>query len=336
MPPPACFDPMKKKILALLIFLCLLSPLSALDLQPDGGFIGIGPEINGHSRDNFSFGGGLTLGVDLNGYFSAGLKTSFFDNFDSLGAFETALFFRYYFHLTKITNGPFAQLEAGAVVYFERGYHENLEAFPAFSGGASVGWRFSLGDNWYLEPAARGGYPHIWGFGVTVGIRFKGSGGNQTTVVGEQKKEIEVGDAVDDMKIIKDDDDNLRLQVFSIMFRNNQADFTGLSEETVKSNYETLRHVAEFLNKYQNYRIVIEGHANPTTAEGRAREQERNTVIRLSEQRAFKVMEILAEFGVGPERMGVSGAGFSKMLAPYNDNENNWKNRRVEIILIKE
>ena len=324
----------KKYLFALFIILCLESPLFALDFN--SGFAGIGPEINGHSRDSFSFGGDLTLGIDLNKYFSAGFKTAFFDDFDSLSAIETLLFLRYYLPLPKITNGPFAQMEAGNVIYFERGYHENFEAFPSFSGGLSIGWHFNLGEHWYVEPVARGGYPHIWGFGVTAGIRFNGAGVNQTAIVSEQEKEIKEGDVIDDMKIIKDDDDNLRLQVFSIMFRNNQADFAGLSDETVKSNYETLRHVAEFLSKYKNYRIIIEGHANPTTPEGRARDQERNTVIRLSEQRALKVLEIINEFGVSYDRMGVSGAGFSKMLAPYNDNENNWKNRRVEIILIKE
>jgi outer membrane protein OmpA-like peptidoglycan-associated protein len=227
-------------------------------------------------------------------------------------------------------------LEAGSAVYLERGYQENPEVFPAFSGGLSAGWRFNLGGNWYVEPAARVGYPYIWGFGVTAGIKFKGTDGNQKTVAKEHKKEIEEGDVIDDMKVVKGDDGNLRLQVFSIMFRNDQADFTGLSDETVKNNYETIKHVAELLNRYKNYRIIIEGHANPTTAEGRAREREKDIAIRLSEQRALKVMDILKEFGVSPDRMRVVGAGFSKMIAPYNDGENNWKNRRVEIILIRE
>ncbi|MCL1958278.1 MAG: OmpA family protein, partial [Spirochaetes bacterium] len=208
------------------------------------------------------------------------------------------------------------------------GYHENLEAFPSFAGGLSVGWRFNLGEHWYLEPAARGGYPHIWGFSVTVGIRY----GNKKVI----KKEIDESDAVEGMKVIKDDDGNLRLQMFSIMFRNDQADFTGLDDKTIKANYEAIKNVAELLKKYKDYRIIIEGHANPTTPEGRAREREKDTLIRISEQRAEKVMEILKEYGVSSGRMSVSGAGFSKMLVSYNDNENNWKNRRVEIILIKE
>jgi outer membrane protein OmpA-like peptidoglycan-associated protein len=356
-----------------------------LDFWPDGGFAGVGPEINGHARTGFSFGGDLMLGVDLNDYFSAGLKTAFFDNFDTLSAFETLLFFRFYLpwlRLPKKTDGPFAQLEAGSVVFFERGYHENLEAFPAFSAGLSVGWRFNLGEHWYVEPATRAGYPHIWGFGVTVGIRFK----TQRTVISEQKKEEEIEkqdeefyseiepeqtneiieeiieeeieepiiveeteeetieeiveekkeETDEGIKIIQDDDGNLRLQVFSIIFRADHADFTGLSDETVENNYATIRRVAELLDRYKDYRIIIEGHANPTTPEGPARERERYSLTRLSEQRALKVLEELGNMGISYARMNVLGAGFSKTIAPYNDYENVWKNRRVEFILIME
>jgi len=331
---PVKYNP-KKHILILFILFCLAAPLFALDFWPESGFVGISPEINGYTREGFSVGGGLVYGINLNDSFSAGIKAGFFDNLDTLTALDTVLFFRYYLpwlHLPKSTDGPFAQLEAGSVILFERGYDANPEVFPSFSGGLSIGWRFNLGERWFVEPAVRGGYPHIWGINITAGIRY----GDRKEVVIEQKEEIKEGDVIDDMKIISDDEGNLRLQVFSIMFRSNQADFTGLSEEIVNSNYETLKHIADFLNKYKDYKIVIEGHANPTTPEGRAREQEKNALIHMSERRAHKVMEILKEYGVSSGRMKVVGAGFSKMLAPYNDTENAWKNRRVEIILIKE
>jgi len=163
---------LKKTILVLIILLCISGPLSALEYLPDSGFMGIGPGINGDARRGPSYGGLLLLGVNLNNRFSMGIKTSFFDNLDTVSAHETLLFFRYYF-LPKNTEGPFAQLEGGGVLFFERGYHKYLEAFPALSGGLSVGWRFNLGEHWYLEPAARTGYPHIWGFSITTGIRFK-------------------------------------------------------------------------------------------------------------------------------------------------------------------
>jgi len=172
-------------VLTLLSFICLTSSLYAA--EPDSGFLGVGPGINGNTRHGTSYGGVLLLGVDINNQFSAGLKTSFFDNLDTVSANETALFLRYYFPMPKNVKGPFIQLEGGGVVFFERGYHKYLEAFPALSGGMSAGWRINLGDYCYIEPAGRAGYPHIWGASITVGIRFKAP----KTTIDEQKNETD-------------------------------------------------------------------------------------------------------------------------------------------------
>jgi len=359
-----------KYIFVFFIFLFVTTAIFALDFGFDGVFAGIGTEINGYSRKGFSFGGDLMIGIDLNESFSAGLKTGFFDNFDTVSALETALFFRYYLpylHLPKSIDRPFAQLEAGSVFLFERGSKENPETSPSFIGGLSAGWRFNFGERWYAEPAVRVGYPHIWGFGVTAGIKFK----NQKTIVYEQVKESgkrnsvqldevrediieepvneepkeepiteiaeeipeEIPEADDDIKIVQDS--NLRLPSY-VVFLANHADFTGLSDEIVQNNYEIIRRVAELLNEHKDYMIVIEGHANPTTPEGRARERERYTLIRLSQQRALKVMEELGKLGVSYRRMTISGEGSAKTVVPYNDKTDNWKNRRVEFILITE
>jgi outer membrane protein OmpA-like peptidoglycan-associated protein len=358
----------KKHIFVLIILFCFKASLFAIDFLPNGGFAGLGPEINEDSRAGISLGGILLFGIDLNDYFSLGLKTALFDNFDTLCSYETSLFFRYYLpglHLPKSTDGPFVQAEAGGMVFFERGYHRFLEAFPAFSGGLSAGWRFTLGKRWYVEPAARFGYPHIWGLNVMAGFRFKTE---QKIIVIEQKKEEEIIEQIideekieepiyeeseeeipdeiieetieeieeDEIKIVQDNDGNLRIQVFSIIFRADHADFNGLSDEIIENNYAAIKRVAELLTKYKNYRVIIEGHANPTKPEGPAREQERYSLTRLSEQRALKVLEELVALGVSYDRMTVLGAGFSGIIAPYNDYENVWKNRRVEFILIVE
>jgi len=359
-----------KYIFVFFIFLCVTATIFALDFGLDGVFAGIGPEVNGYSVTGFSLGGDLMLGIDLNDLFSAGLKAGYFDNFDTVNAFETALFFRYYLpwlHLPKSIDGPFAQLEAGSVFFFENDSNGNNEVIPSFIGGLSAGWRFNLGERWYVEPAVRVGYPHIWGFGVTAGLRFK----KEKTVVYEHIKETgrrnsvqldevrededpideepeeeiiieiaeenpeEITEEPGDVKIAQDSGD-LRPPSASVVFRANHADFTGLSDETLQNNYETIRRVAEFLNKHKDYMIVIEGHANPTTPEGRARERERHTLIRLSEKRALKVMEELGKLGVSYTRMTVSGEGSAKTVAPYNDKTDNWKNRRVEFIFITE
>jgi len=63
------------------------------------------------------------------------------------------------------------EAEAGAMFAFEEG-----ETYPAFAGGISTGWRFMFGQKqeaksrFYLEPAIRFGYPHIWGAGIMAGF----------------------------------------------------------------------------------------------------------------------------------------------------------------------
>jgi outer membrane protein OmpA-like peptidoglycan-associated protein len=143
-----------------------------------------------------------------------------------------------------------------------------------------------------------------------------------------QKDEFKNG-----IRIIRDDDDKLRIQVTSIIFPANRADFEGLSDDVLKDNMAALKRVADLLNRYKNYRIIAEGHANPTSPPGARRDREERAFILLSEQRAAKIADELAKLGVDRTRITVTGAGTSKLLAPWDDNANNWKNRRVEFIL---
>jgi len=146
------------------LFLCLFFVASTLfPYSPEGWFIGFGVEANAHTREGVAAGSGLSLGLDINRYFSLGLKPAFYHNFDLVATVELPAFFRYY--PPWGINGPFIQAEAGAVVYFEHDF-----AYPAFSGGLALGWRFVLGKNIFIEPLFRGGYPFAWGAGITAGI----------------------------------------------------------------------------------------------------------------------------------------------------------------------
>jgi outer membrane protein OmpA-like peptidoglycan-associated protein len=355
--PASLFNP-KRHIFALIILFCLAgSPAFALNFWPEGGFAGIGPEINIYSRAGLAFGGALILGIDFNDDFSAGLKTAFFDNFDTIGAFETLLFFRYYLpwlHLPKSTDGPFAQIEAGSVILFERGYYKNLEAFPSFSGGLSAGWRFNFGGHWYLEPSMRTGYPHIWGLNVTAGIRFKREVVTKEPLpitVYEQEKPVEEPEEIVEQEspitepiyspanvqehlLVISDGDKLRIITPFIVFRANHADFMGLSAEIINRNLNTLKRIVEIANKFSDYRILVEGHANPTTGP-LGRKTEEPSLKKLSENRAKMAVEELVRLGVDRNRLLYSGESGSKLVVPYNDYNNAWKNRRVDFFLIK-
>jgi DNA replication protein DnaC len=83
-------------------------------------------------------------------------------------------------------NGPFIQVETGGILAYEFG-----EAFPTFSAGTSLGWRHAVSRNWYVKPAVRLGYPHIWGLDITAGYRFRIKERNNKNYEIEKLVEIE-------------------------------------------------------------------------------------------------------------------------------------------------
>lgn len=151
-----------------LCVLVLLFAAGKLCAQSDI-FTGFGAEANANTREGAALGGILTLGLDINDIFAAGVKGVFSSNMDTVLTLEAAGFFRYYFsRLLPLPLGVlFAQAEAGTSLFFEEG-----ETYPVFYGGLTVGWRFHVWEGLYLEPAARFGYPCIWGAGLSVVYMF--------------------------------------------------------------------------------------------------------------------------------------------------------------------
>ena len=137
-----------------------------------------------------------------------------------------------------------------------------------------------------------------------------------------------------DVLVIRDGD-RLRIQIPSIVFRPNFADFDGLSKEVVDNNTRILRRIAAILNKFRDYKVQVEGHANPTQPVGAARDREQPELKRLSELRAQAVVNQLARYGVARNRLYFIGVGGERTIVPFEDRDNWWKNRRVEFILIK-
>ncbi len=134
-----------------------------------------------------------------------------------------------------------------------------------------------------------------------------------------------------DVLIIRDGD-KLKIAVPSIIFRENEADFIGLSTEVVDKNTQVLRRIAEILNKFRDYKIQVEGHANNVTG---TQKEEDTELIPLSQRRAAAVKDFLVANGVDAARLSTIGMGGTRPVAKRSDRENWWKNRRVEFILIK-
>jgi outer membrane protein OmpA-like peptidoglycan-associated protein/flagellar hook assembly protein FlgD len=134
-----------------------------------------------------------------------------------------------------------------------------------------------------------------------------------------------------DVLVIRDGD-RLKIQVPSIIFRENAADFNTLGADVVDNNLRVLRRIAEILNKFRDYRVLVEGHANPVL---RTDAEERNELQPLSEARARAVVNMLVEFGVARNRLSPTGMGGKRPVVRYGDRDSWWKNRRVEFILVK-
>ncbi|MDR1429516.1 MAG: gliding motility-associated C-terminal domain-containing protein [Spirochaetaceae bacterium] len=134
-----------------------------------------------------------------------------------------------------------------------------------------------------------------------------------------------------DVLVIRDGD-LLRIQVPSIIFRENAADFENLAPDVTANNLRVLRRIAEILNKFQDYRVTVEGHANPVS---RTASEEQNELQPLSEARARAIVDRLTGFGVTRNRLTYVGMGGTRPVVRWEDRDNWWKNRRVEFILIK-
>ena len=153
---------MRNKLLCTIAVIFLAGNAFALDSV----FVGIGPEVNAHTRNGAALGGSFLAGIDLNKHFATGVKFGYSNNLDTVSCIEPQAFFRYSPPL-PLPGRIFLQAEAGSVIYFEF-----KEAYPAFSGGLALGWRFNFGGNWFAEPAFRGGYPYKWAFGAIAGYSF--------------------------------------------------------------------------------------------------------------------------------------------------------------------
>jgi len=313
---------------------------------------GAGMEVNMNSTEDVAVAFGAKFGIDfnINSSLSAGLNACF--NFAEINVLEPAVMLRWYF-INKYLP-VFIQADAGVWMGIEQGKEINMR----FLGGASAGVRIPAARNLYIEPYARVGYPFMLGAGVMAGLRLPIIKANDPvggmTPRAQAKSSQTAGDAntgkettfaeqvaaiVQEFKddhiwVEFDSDGRLRLMV-SVVFGANSTEFDNLSPEIMASNEKTLRYVADILKRAKYSSIIIEGHSNPTTPEGPARTREENELRLLSRLRALTVVDELRQYGVNLDRRNVQGAGSSRLVAPYNDQQNNWKNRRVEFILIQ-
>ncbi len=135
------------------------------EASKSGFFAGAGSELNNNSANKGStaMGGNLILGYDLNRSFALGLNTVYSHDMNTVSTLESMVMFRYYLPVTS----SFLQAEAGGALSAMEGKNSTVPL-----GGLTAGLRLDMDKSWYLEPTIRGGYPFIWGTGVTLGKKF--------------------------------------------------------------------------------------------------------------------------------------------------------------------
>ena len=157
------------------ITLCLAIGVCAPGLHAlDGMFLGMGAEANANTREGMAGGGSFTFGIDANRHIAFGLKAIYSNSFDTVSSLEIPAFVRWFPPLQR--HGLYVQWELGSSIVFE-----NSKGHWTLLGSLGAGWRYTLGNNWYIEPFVRGGYPFIWGAGITAGLRFPFSSPNRAT-----------------------------------------------------------------------------------------------------------------------------------------------------------
>jgi len=141
-----------------------------------------------------------------------------------------------------------------------------------------------------------------------------------------------------DILVIRESEDRYRIRIPSIRFAPYTSDLFDVERNLLDQNLDTLQRLATILAQYPDRNITVEGHAvhiywQPGARKDREQEQ---VLLPLSRDRAQEVKEALMILDIDRDRMEVVGYGGARPIVPHNDEDNRWKNRRVEFLLERE
>lgn len=129
----------------------------------------------------------------------------------------------------------------------------------------------------------------------------------------------------------------IRIPVRDLHFPPDQAILYGPENDMSNRNRRRIRRLYRKLEKYPDYSIVVEGHTSWVYWDDPVRgpQEQQDVLIPLSRARAAAVVDALTELGLSRERMSYVGKGGSEPSVPFDD-QDQWKNRRVEVVLVRE
>ena len=136
----------------------------------------------------------------------------------------------------------------------------------------------------------------------------------------EQAKTTALTKELADLKA-KQTDLGIVLTVGDVLFASGKADVAPGAQRHIDK-------LAEFLNKNPNRNLLIEGHTDNTGGE--------DLNIKLSQQRAEAVRDLLVSRGVSPQRITTRGYGPKYPLVSNDSAAGRQQNRRIDVLVLNE
>lgn len=129
----------------------------------------------------------------------------------------------------------------------------------------------------------------------------------------------------------------IRITIRDLYFPPNQAMLYGPENERTAQNRRRIKRLYRQLERYPEYRIIVEGHTSWVYWDDPVRgpREQEDVLIPLSRARAGAVVDALVELGLPRERMSFVGKGALEPKVPFSDSDQ-WRNRRVEVVLVRE
>jgi outer membrane protein OmpA-like peptidoglycan-associated protein len=312
------FKKSKKHIIFVFALVLFCSALHAQTDFPGGGYwsFDAGAGMTDILVKGLSYQAVIDPKLWLSPAFMLGNKSAVNYSTDHILAFETQVYLRWNF----LRLGP---PEKQVTPFFQGGmgmlaaYKDQVFGNPTNNRGslmfdAATGITIPLGSRWHIEPSVRGGYPHIAGFSLTAGYKFP-----------FPQKGKSRGPSSND--IIK------RIHIASfdtILFGPDTEQYNAdVDPGTRDLNDRILNSTAEMLKEHPEFRVRIEGHANPVTKTS----GEAARLMVLSRKRADVIAGKLREKGVKEEQMVITAFGGTRIISYDTRNIN----RRVELIVVQ-
>jgi outer membrane protein OmpA-like peptidoglycan-associated protein len=185
---------------------------------------------------------------------------------------------------------------------------------------AAAGVTIPLSSRWHIEPSIRGGFPHIIGASITAGYKFP-------------LRQREITEYVEIIRTVPQNEIIRRVMISAVefvLFGPDTGEYNvGIDHDAEGLNELVLDHTARMLTENPDFRVRIEGHANPVTTDP----EEAEELMNLSSMRANVVADQLRARGVPDDQKVVIAFGGTRTVTSEHDIWN--RNRRVELTIVQ-